>query len=155
LRYPQVNTEDHEGEACMNYWIAMLVFALVGCAPSLDHDADLLPYSDESRLVWVANSEQFGQVTFETVKAFDARYQSAYIQQNSDRRGLRTFKITGVNIVKDEIQVLFQVQEERRAVLYVKDTTVGGTDRERWRPFVQKLEDMLVGHSTPNSSVPC
>jgi hypothetical protein len=123
--------------------IVVLMICLMGCVPSFD-DSELLPGSDESRLVWVANSEQFGQAVLRSVKAFDQRYQSAYIQQNSDRRGLRTFEITGVNIVKDEIQVLFQVQEERPAVLYVKDTTVGGTDRERWRPFVQKLEDMLA-----------
>lgn len=129
----------------MRYVVALMVLVvLASCAPSFDDNTELLPGSEESRLVWAANSDTFGQAVRSTVQSFDLRYQSAYIQQNSDRRGLRTFEITSVNIINDEIQVLFQVQEERRAVLYVKDITVGGTDRERWRPFVQKLEDTLV-----------
>lgn len=127
----------------MRHLIALMILVFAGCAPSFD-DSDLLPDSDESRLVWAANSDQFGQAVLQTVKGFDSRYQSAYIQQNSDRRGLRTFEVTGVNIVADQIQVLFQVQEERNSVLYVKDITVGGTDTTNWRPFVQKLEDVLV-----------
>jgi hypothetical protein len=120
-----------------------LVLVLFSCAPSLT-DEDLFAGSDESRLVWASNSDQFGSALLESVKSFDSRYQSAYIQRNSDSRGLKTFEVTGVNIVQDEIQVLFQVQEERQSVLYVKDTTVGGTDRNRWRENVLKLEETLV-----------
>ena len=128
----------------MKYVVALMVFILASCAPSADDGFELLPGAEESKLVWAANSEDFGKAVLETVKAFDLRYQSSYVQQTSvDRRGLRTFEVTGVNIVRDEIQVLFQVQEERRSVLYVKDTTVGGTETTNWRPFVQKLQDAL------------
>jgi hypothetical protein len=121
----------------------VLALTLLACAPATTGD-EFLDGSDESRLVWASNSDEFGRVLLESVKSFDSRYQSAYIQLNSDSRGLKTFEVTNVNIVQDELQVLFQVQEERQSVLYVKDTTVGGTDRERWRENVLKLEDALV-----------
>ncbi len=123
--------------------VMLLALTLFACAPAATDD-ELFSGSEESRLVWASNSDDFGRVTLETVKSFDSRYQSAYIRLNSDSRGLRTFEVTGVNIVQDEIQVLFQVQEERQSVLYIKDTTVGGTDRERWRENVLKLEETLV-----------
>jgi hypothetical protein len=121
----------------------VLMWTLLSCAPAATDD-ELFSGSEESRLVWGANSDDFGRVLLENVKSFDSRYQSAYIKLNSDSRGLRTYEVTNVNIVQDAVQVLFQVQEERQSVLYLKDTTVSGTDTEGWRPFVSNLEQTLV-----------
>ncbi len=128
----------------MKFVLAMLLaLTLFACAPAATDD-ELFSGSEENRLVWAANSDDFGRVLLEAVKSFDPRYQSAYIRLNSDSRGLKTYEVLSVNIVQDEFQVLFQVQEECQSVLYVKDTTVGGTDRERWRENVLKLEETLV-----------